>query len=53
MTDHFFREPTPGRVKHTVATKALVLMPVLGIWAEMGMYEVGPAKMNVSLPKPK
>ncbi|EHK97896.1 putative Sterigmatocystin 8-O-methyltransferase [Glarea lozoyensis 74030] len=50
MTDHFFREPVPGRVKHTIATKALVLMPILGTWAEMGMYEVGPAKMNVRSP---
>ena len=48
MTDHLFREPTPGHVKHTIATKALVLIPSLATWAEMGMYEVGPAKMRVS-----
>jgi hypothetical protein len=47
MTDHFLREPTPGHVKHTVATKALVLMPILATWSQMGMYEVGPAKMHV------
>ncbi|KAH6664209.1 sterigmatocystin 8-O-methyltransferase precursor [Halenospora varia] len=47
MTDHFLREPTPGHVKHTIATKALVLMPTLATWAQMGMYEVGPAKMRI------
>ncbi|KAF4626277.1 hypothetical protein G7Y89_g11881 [Cudoniella acicularis] len=47
MTDHFLREPTPGHVKHTIATKALVLMPILATWAQMGMYEVGPAKMRI------
>ena len=48
MTDHLFREPTPGHVKHTIATKALVLMPRLATWSEMSMYEVGPSKMHVS-----
>jgi hypothetical protein len=48
MTDHLLQEPKPGHVKHTIATKALVLMPILATWAQMGMYEVGPAKMRVS-----
>lgn len=47
MTDHLFREPAPGHIKHTIATKALVLMPMLAPWSQMGMYEVGPAKMRV------
>jgi hypothetical protein len=49
MTDHFFRETQPGYIKHTAASKALAVMPVLGKWASMGMYEVGPAKMHVRL----
>jgi hypothetical protein len=48
MTDHLLQEPKPGHVKHTIATKALALMPILATWAQMGMYEVGPAKMRVS-----
>jgi hypothetical protein len=24
-------------------------MPVLGVWASMGIYDVGPAKMRVGL----
>lgn len=47
ITDHFFRETQPGHIKHTVATKALALMPVLATWSQMGMYDVGPAKMRV------
>ncbi|KAF2732229.1 sterigmatocystin 8-O-methyltransferase precursor [Polyplosphaeria fusca] len=47
ITDYFFRETQPGHIKHTVATKALVAMPVLGTWASMGMYDVGPAKMRM------
>ncbi|KAE9377359.1 sterigmatocystin 8-O-methyltransferase precursor [Stipitochalara longipes BDJ] len=47
MTDHLLQEPEPGHVKHTAATKALVQMPVLATWAQMGMYEVGPAKMRM------
>lgn len=48
MTDHFFRESEPGYVKHTAATKALALVPLLAPWSLMGMSEVGPAKMHVS-----
>jgi hypothetical protein len=47
ITDHFFRETQPGHIRHTAATKALAVMPVLGTWASMGMYDVGPAKMRV------
>ncbi|KAI4173138.1 MAG: hypothetical protein LQ343_003065 [Gyalolechia ehrenbergii] len=47
MTDHFFRESEPGYVKHTAATKALVLVPLLAPWSLMGMSEVGPAKMHL------
>ncbi|KAF2833327.1 sterigmatocystin 8-O-methyltransferase precursor [Ophiobolus disseminans] len=47
ITDHFFRETQPGHIKHTAATKALAVMPILGTWASMGMYEVGPAKMRM------
>ncbi|KAH8692496.1 sterigmatocystin 8-O-methyltransferase precursor [Phaeosphaeriaceae sp. PMI808] len=47
ITDHFFRETQPGHIKHTAATKALAVTPVLGTWASMGMYEVGPAKMRM------
>ncbi|PQE10357.1 hypothetical protein CJF32_00000898 [Rutstroemia sp. NJR-2017a WRK4] len=47
MTDHFFQEPRPGFIKHTAATKALVLMPNIVTWSEMGMYEVSPAKMHI------
>ncbi|KAF7572544.1 hypothetical protein PtrM4_074490 [Pyrenophora tritici-repentis] len=47
ITDHFFRETQPGHIKHTAATKALAVMPVLGTWASMGIYEVGPAKMRM------
>src|SRR4051812_39205319 len=47
MTDHFFRETQPGYIRHTAATKALAVMPVLATWSQMGMYEVGPAKMRV------
>ncbi|KAL8936560.1 MAG: hypothetical protein Q9216_004862 [Gyalolechia sp. 2 TL-2023] len=47
MTDHFFRESEPGYVKHTAATKALVLVPSLTPWSLMGMLEVGPAKMHL------
>ena len=49
MTDHFFRESEPGYVKHTVATKALVQIPLLVSWSLMGMSEVGPAKMHVGI----
>lgn len=48
MTDHFFRESEPGYVKHTVASKALLQIPLLAPWSLMGMEEVGPAKMHVS-----
>ena len=41
-------EPKPGYIKHTVATKALLQIPMLGPWSLMGMQEVGPAKMHVS-----
>ncbi|KAF2648949.1 sterigmatocystin 8-O-methyltransferase precursor [Lophiostoma macrostomum CBS 122681] len=47
ITDHFFRETQPGHIKHTIATKALVTMPILGTWSSMGMYDVGPAKMHL------
>ncbi|KAL8943120.1 MAG: hypothetical protein Q9211_001108 [Gyalolechia sp. 1 TL-2023] len=47
MTDHFFRESEPGYVKHTAATKALAVVPLLAPWALMGMSEVGPAKMHL------
>ncbi|KAL8896142.1 MAG: hypothetical protein Q9207_007858 [Kuettlingeria erythrocarpa] len=46
MTDHFFRESPPGYVKHTAATKALAVVPLLAPWSLMGMTEVGPAKMH-------
>ncbi|PSN75191.1 sterigmatocystin 8-O-methyltransferase precursor [Corynespora cassiicola Philippines] len=45
ITDHLFCETQPGHIKHTVATKALLAMPILGTWASMGMYEVRPANM--------
>lgn len=48
MTDHLFRESEPGFVKHTAATKALAVIPLLAPWSLMGMSEVGPAKMHVS-----
>lgn len=48
MTDHLFRESEPGFVKHTAATKALAVVPLLAPWSLMGMSEVGPAKMHVS-----
>ncbi|KAL9012653.1 MAG: hypothetical protein Q9173_002592 [Seirophora scorigena] len=46
MSDHLFRESEPGYVKHTAATKALVVVPLLAQWSLMGMSEVGPAKMH-------
>ncbi|KAL9035713.1 MAG: hypothetical protein Q9180_004711 [Flavoplaca navasiana] len=46
ITDHFFRESEPGYVKHTAATKALAVVPLLAPWSLMGMSEVGPAKMH-------
>jgi hypothetical protein len=49
MTDHFFQESRPGYIKHTSATKALVLMPNIATWSQMGMYEVSPAKMHVRI----
>ncbi|KAL8730473.1 MAG: hypothetical protein Q9166_004037 [cf. Caloplaca sp. 2 TL-2023] len=47
MTDRFFQESEPGYVKHTVATKALAVVPLLAPWSLMGMSEVGPAKMHM------
>ncbi|KAI4270012.1 MAG: hypothetical protein L6R38_007262 [Xanthoria sp. 2 TBL-2021] len=47
MTDHLFRESEPGFVKHTAATKALAVVPLLAPWSLMGMSEVGPAKMHM------
>jgi hypothetical protein len=29
IADHLLREPIPGHVKHSVATKALAVMPIL------------------------
>ena len=49
ITDHFFQETEPGYVKHTAASKALLLVPKLAPWSLMGMTEVGPAKMHVGL----
>ena len=49
MTDHFFRESEPGYVKHTAASKALLQIPLLAPWCLMGMTEVAPAKMHVSV----
>ncbi|MCJ1387604.1 hypothetical protein MMC18_000447 [Xylographa bjoerkii] len=47
MTDHFFRESEPGYIKHTVATKALLQIPLLAPWSLMGITEVSPAKMHM------
>ena len=49
LTDYFFRESEPGYVKHTAASKALLQISLLALWSLMGMSEVTPAKMHVSL----
>lgn len=47
MTEHLFREPSPGHVKHTIATKALVKVPRLATWAQMIMQDIVPAQLRV------
>ena len=48
MTYRLFREPEPGVVAHTAATKALAQSPLLKQWVGMWLEEMGPALSRVS-----
>ncbi|KAH6675785.1 putative O-methyltransferase [Halenospora varia] len=43
MTDHIFTESSPGVVKHTAASKALVQVPLMNQWLGMVSEEMWPA----------
>ena len=47
MTFRLFKEPEPGVVAHTAATKALVQMPRLNDWIGMWLEELGVALARV------
>lgn len=46
---HIFREPEPGMVAHTQASKILA-NPVMNDWLKVGTEEMWPAAVKVSNP---
>ena len=52
MTYRLFREPEPGVVEHTAATKALTERPLLNAWIGMWLEEmtISLARVRVDLP---
>ena len=53
MTYHLFREPEPGVVAHTAATKALVERPLMNAWIGMWIEEMGITLARVSILGPR
>lgn len=47
MTFRLFKEPEPGVVAHTAATKAMAQMPRLNDWVGMWLEELGIALARV------
>lgn len=47
MTNHVFKEPRPGIVAHTAASRALAEIPLMSQWVGMVCDELWPAASRV------